>query len=277
MYLIRLVESVFCCALHPKGTYFASGGEDDRAVVRDANTGDLYMESAEGCFKDSVVHVAFSQGEGTFLAAADMSGVIKVWKVAAKEVVWEFETTDITSLFWHQSANILFATTVDSELWMWKIPSGDSKIYSGHGERAECAELLPDGKRVVVGYADGTMKLFDLKTGAMEKRFSDGSSSHAHAVNCLAARQDNVIFASGGVDGVAKIHNAQTGKNLGAFDCRGPSQSDGAPNRADDEDEESSSAVEAMLFTPPEDNFLVTGSLQGTVTGTPARRGPGSL
>ena len=46
--------------------------------------------------KDSVVQAAFSSKDGAFLAAADMSGVIKVWKVAAKEVVWEFETSDIT-------------------------------------------------------------------------------------------------------------------------------------------------------------------------------------
>ena len=37
----------------------------------------------------------------------------------------------LQSMFWHPSSNILFATTVDSELWMWKIPSGESKIYAG--------------------------------------------------------------------------------------------------------------------------------------------------
>ena len=43
-----------------------------------------------------MVQASFSSKDGAFLAAADMSGVIKVWKVAAKEVVWEFETSDIT-------------------------------------------------------------------------------------------------------------------------------------------------------------------------------------
>ena len=46
-------------------------------------------------FKDSVVHAGFSHG-GDFLAAADMSGLIRVWKMASKEKVWEFETSDIT-------------------------------------------------------------------------------------------------------------------------------------------------------------------------------------
>ena len=43
-----------------------------------------------------MVQAAFSGKDGAYLAAADMSGVIKVWKVAAREVVWEFETSDIT-------------------------------------------------------------------------------------------------------------------------------------------------------------------------------------
>jgi WD40 repeat protein len=51
-------------------------------------------------FKDSVVQAQFSH-DGTYLAAADLSGVIKVWKLngditANKEIVWEFETSDIS-------------------------------------------------------------------------------------------------------------------------------------------------------------------------------------
>ena len=86
-------ESVFCCAIHPKATHIATGGEDDRLVVRNmTNFEVVYLEAA---FKDSVDQAAFSGKDGAFLAAADMSGVIKVWNVASKEVAWEFETSDI--------------------------------------------------------------------------------------------------------------------------------------------------------------------------------------
>ena len=46
-------------------------------------------------FKDSVVRTAFSK-DGSFYAACDMSGVIKAFKTATHEMVWEFETSDIT-------------------------------------------------------------------------------------------------------------------------------------------------------------------------------------
>ena len=57
------------------------------------------MESGSH-FKDSVVHAQFNH-DGTYLAVADFSGVIKVWKLngdlsANKEIVWEFETSDIS-------------------------------------------------------------------------------------------------------------------------------------------------------------------------------------
>jgi len=257
-------KSVFCCALHPNATHVATGGEDDRLVVRDAAKNfEIDFESGGDAFKDSVVQAAFSSKDGAFLAAADMSGVIKVWKVAAKEVVWEFETSDITSMFWHPSSNILFATTVDSELWMWKIPSGESKIYAGHGERAECADLLPDGRRAVVGYADGSLRIFDLKTGDVERSVSDASSAHADAVSCISARSDGgAILATGGVDGLAKVLNVNTGKNIAAFDCRGSKERE----QAEDSAEDSTSTVEALLFSPAEQNLLITGSLEGLIS-----------
>ena len=59
----------------------------------------------------------------------------------------------------------MFVTTADSELWMFKLPGGESKIFSGHGERAECACVLADGRRAAVGYGDGSIRIFDLRFG----------------------------------------------------------------------------------------------------------------
>ena len=38
---------------------------------------------------------------------------------------FSFEVGDILWLRWHQVAHVLFCGTADSEMWMWKIPSGD--------------------------------------------------------------------------------------------------------------------------------------------------------
>lgn len=94
-FCIDVPEPVFCCDVHPRDpTLVVTGGEDDRAFVWNAASAEVVMKCDQG-FKDSVVHSAFSH-DGAFLAAADMSGVVKVWKMASKDIIWEFETSDIT-------------------------------------------------------------------------------------------------------------------------------------------------------------------------------------
>lgn len=271
-------KSVFCCDLVEKNGKIlaASGGEDDQAYLWDTSSGQVILESGTQ-FKDSVVHVQFSN-DGMYLAAADLSGVIKVWKLNGditlnREIVWEFETSDISCMFWHHGANVLFAGTVESELWMWKIPTGDSKIFTAHGEKVECAKILPDGKRATVCYGDGTMRLFDLKTGEVLHNFT-GNSAHEGAITSVSVRHDSVVLATGGVDGVAKI-SSTAGKSLSTFVCAtGPSpaaasSSSEKPSTEDENDEVESStktAVEAILFSPADGNQLITGTLEGVVT-----------
>lgn len=44
--------------------------------------------------KDSVTCAAFSH-DSKLVASGDMSGLIKVWKVEAKEAIWSFEVGDL--------------------------------------------------------------------------------------------------------------------------------------------------------------------------------------
>ena len=112
---------------------------------------------------------------------------------------------------------MLFAATADSELWMWRIPSGESKIFMGHGERAETAVLIPARGRACVGYGDGSVRVFDLKSGSVEHNLT---GFHGASVTALDARGDAV--ATGGVDGMARTVNSASGKALGRFKVEEP-------------------------------------------------------
>ena len=41
---------------------------------------------------------------------------------------------------------MLFLGTVDGDIWMWKIPSGDCKTLQSHGFTASCGLILSDGE-----------------------------------------------------------------------------------------------------------------------------------
>jgi len=285
-------KSVFTCDINPKNNVFlaVSGGEDDNAFMWNWKTGNLVCELGSASrgistFKDSVVFTRFNK-DGTLVAAADMSGIIKVWRLPKSieegsdsqsiseiknEPLWSFETSDISWLKWHDAApNVLFTGTEESELWMWKVPSGDSKIYMGKGEKVETALLLPDGKRIAVAYADGSIKLFDLKTGEVLNSFvhydksnsSDDNETFVSPIASLDVRTDGggQILASGGVNGITKIYNTTTGKTIGNLLCGGSN------SQETDSDIPNTTTVEAIVFSNGEHNVVVTGTLSGKVT-----------
>ena len=126
---------------------------------------------------------------------------------------------------------MLFAGAVEGETWMWKIPSGDCKTFPGHGERNECGKLLPDGnlvkasrvrkdsfcfsigKRIAVGYMDGSVKVFDLKSQSVLQHLT-GGTGHSNSVSIIDCHRDNNMIATGSLDSTAKLYNTQTGKVL---------------------------------------------------------------
>jgi len=245
-------KSVFTCEFHPEVIDICvSGGEDDKAFVWNT-TSDTIIHKLED-WNDSVVSVKWSH-DGQHLAACDMAGNIKVFKYPGFNSEFSFEVGDINWLMWHPVANVLFCGTADSEMWMWKIPSGDSKVFQGQGEKNECGEILADGKKAVCGYTDGSLRLFDLKGGSTLHTLSKGQA-HIDSVNCVAGHPNNSVFISGSMDGTAKLWNPSTGKNVATLLC-------GAK-----EEENSSSSVECAIF--PSDKtttYCVTGTLDGVVT-----------
>lgn len=62
-----------------------------------------------------------------------------------------------------------------------------------------------------MGYVDGTVRVFDLKTLNVTQQMSK-ASVHTRAVTCLSSSRDNGLVVSGSLDSTAKLFNTQTGK-----------------------------------------------------------------
>lgn len=67
------------------------------------------------------------------------------------------------------------------------------------------------GRRIVIGYVDGSIKVFDLKTLAV-LHHSNGGQVHTNAVSSVDCHRDNNLIVSGSLDSTAKLYNSQTGK-----------------------------------------------------------------
>ncbi|CAB3401902.1 unnamed protein product [Caenorhabditis bovis] len=145
--------------------WLATGGEDDVAFLFDQNVSEtepiLKIEH-----KDSVTAVMFNNSE-TLLATGDLSGKIVISDIAAKTIRAEIdECSDLEWIKWHHTADILFAGDKDGILWMWLISAkgvAQSKVYAGSGSPCTAGCLLPDGRRILTGYADGVVRLWLLR------------------------------------------------------------------------------------------------------------------
>lgn len=233
--------SVFCVSLDPKtNTLAVTGGEDDKAFVWRLSDGELLFECAG--HKDSVTCAGFSH-DSTLVATGDMSGLLKVWQVDTKEEVWSFEAGDLEWMEWHPRAPVLLAGTADGNTWMWKVPNGDCKTFQGPNCPATCGRVLPDGKRAVVGYEDGTIRIWDLKQGN-PIHVLKGTEGHQGPLTCVATNQDGSLILTGSVDCQAKLISATTGKVVGVFR---PETVASQPSLGEGEESESNS-VESLGF-----------------------------
>ncbi|KAM8903012.1 angio-associated migratory cell protein [Spinachia spinachia] len=230
--------SVFCVSLDPAtNSMVVTGGEDDMAYVWRLSDGEVLLECTG--HKDSVTCAAFSH-DSSMVACGDMSGLIKVWKVETKEQLWSFEVGDLEWMEWHPCAAVLLAGTDDGNVWMWKIPSGDCKTFQCSASQATSGKVLPDGKRAVVGYDDGTVRIWDLKQGNATHVIK-GQDAHRGALTCLACNKDSSLVLTGSVDGLSKLINTATGKVVGAFSVDGG-------NAKGSKDSEESNSVESVGF-----------------------------
>ncbi|KAJ9593661.1 hypothetical protein L9F63_014786 [Diploptera punctata] len=225
------------------------------AYVWETLSGDIILQC--NGHKDSVTCVGFSF-DGTYVATGDMSGVIQVWKIADKSLAWETSIEDLEWLRWHHGANVLLGGTISGAVYLWRIPGGEFKVLPGNGKKTEHGIILPDGRRAAIGYEDGSVKVFDMKTTTALQYFPEGEA-HSDSITDMDCHQDNNLLITGSTDGRAVIIKTQAGKIISVIDPK--------HDRMDDGEESFSKSVEAVGFY--KDNSLplaAIGSLDGILS-----------
>lgn len=239
-------EPAICCDLDRAGKKLVvSGGQDNSAFVWDMMTGEVVMDCSAG-LADTALSVGFSS-DGKYVGTGDMSGQIIVWDVVSKTKHWSQEVDELNWLLWHPLNLILAAGTVRGDVWLWALPGSNQKIFANHGSETHCGHFFPDGKRAIIGYNDGAVKIFDLKEGKAIHQFQ-GNNGHSDKVVALDCHSDNQLALTGSIDGNAKLINSQSGKIVATLDC---------DTRADPEENDS---VETVAFSPKQP-WLAVGTL----------------
>ena len=90
------------------------------------------------------------------------------------------------------------------------ITGSQTAILSGHTDRVLSVVFSSDGKSLVSGSGDVTVKFWDMQTGGAIKTFS----GHTEAVRSVSISVDCTTIASGSFDKTVRLWNTKTGECL---------------------------------------------------------------
>ncbi|MFE2988625.1 trypsin-like peptidase domain-containing protein [Streptomyces sp. NPDC059262] len=249
-------------AFSPGGKTLATGDHNGTVRLWEAATRkqQKILKSGDGMVGD----LAFSSdgktlatAGGSRLATGEGNGTVRLWDVATGKQRSTFNDLaspayagPVYSLAFSPDGKTLATGLRDGTVRRWNLANGKQLDTLGDvpGNDVAISDLVPvfsvafspDGKTLVTGQRDGTVRRWNLANGKGGNiHGSDDNEVHATAFN-----PDGTILATGAIDGTVRLWSLATGQERGTFNSH-------------------SGPVQAMAFSP-DGKTLAAGDGNGT-------------
>jgi WD40 repeat protein len=204
--------SLQALALHPAGTHVVTRGSDGTAKVWQLPV----VPAKTLAHMDQVTCVAVT-ADGTKVASGSSDKIVRLWNLTtgAKERDFAGPTLPISCVAVGTDGKLLAAGSLDKTVHIWS--TVDAKILNKIMLPAAIGALAlsPDNKTLVVGLADGSIRVLDPETGKGRKVFAQ----HASAIVSLVFTPQGDSLLSSCQDGtVAQLQMREDHKAVFRFD-----------------------------------------------------------
>ncbi|MBW4464529.1 MAG: WD40 repeat domain-containing protein [Pegethrix bostrychoides GSE-TBD4-15B] len=199
-------NGVWSVAFNQPGNLLASGSQDRSVRLWSADTGKL-LGSLAG-HTSWIWSVAFSPTQLT-LASSSEDRTIRIWEIASQR--------QLQVLTGHQDAVLSLLYSPDGSLWSgsldgtlkhWSPEGSCLQTLSGHGGGIWSVALSLDGRLLVSGSQDQTLKLWDAASGNLLATLS----GHQSWIRAVAISPDCQTLCSGSAEGLLKIWRLDRGQ-----------------------------------------------------------------
>jgi WD40 repeat protein len=213
------VHEVIALAISRDCRVFAASVGDKTIELRDVATGGEVHSLKTHSY--GVFATAFS-AVGRWLATGGQENTIKLWEAATGR---ELRTLDpkggyVNSLSFSPDEKLLASGDLSGKITVWDVANGQLvRSFQGHfvlkggatrSASVNAVAFSPDGKWIVSGGSDYSVKLWDLATWSE----AQPAKKHAAEVNAVAFSSDGKLIASGSADETIRIWEATTGREL---------------------------------------------------------------
>jgi WD40 repeat protein len=193
-------------ATSPDGLTAATGSVDKSVRLWNTANGQA-VRQLDG--HTEAVRAITYRADGAQLATADAAGVLRLWNPAdgAVQGVLGAHGAGVSAIAYSADGTQLATTSDDGTFKLWKLPLNAAKSLAGNAEAVSDVAISGDGKLVVTGGVDKTVRVYDGATAQELRQLGPAGG----IVTSLATTLDGSIAVAGSDDGLIRFWHTADG------------------------------------------------------------------